>query len=88
MCKFIPKLNIPSEILSERQLREVNYNVLNKLHANMPYYHQYKNLRLLYSSNKHGIAMKTFYMKTEDVKNTIFVVKDDEQNVIFFYNFV
>ena len=27
MCKFIPKLNVVSEIFSERQLREVNFIV-------------------------------------------------------------
>lgn len=30
--------------------------------------------------------MKTFYMKTEDYKNTIVVVKDDDQNVFYVLN--
>jgi hypothetical protein len=76
-CKFIPKLSHPSEILSERQLRE--------LHAHLPYYHQYRNLKLVYSMTKDGCALKTFYMKSHDVKNSILIVKDDNQNVFGAY---
>lgn len=76
-CKFIPKLNIPSEILSERQLREV--------HAHLPYYHQYKSLKLLYSSSKHGVSIKTFYLQAEEIKNSILLIKDDNQNVFGAY---
>ena len=71
--KFIPKLDKTSEILSERQLRE--------LHSHLPYYHQNKNLRLLYTMSKDGSSMKTFYYKADEVKNSILLVKDDSQNV-------
>lgn len=71
--KFIPKLDTPSEILSERQLRE--------LHQSLPYYHQYKNLRLLYSPVKHGTMMKTFYQLTEGSSVSIVVIKDDNQHI-------
>lgn len=73
VIKFIPKTDTVSEILSERQLKE--------LHMNLPYYQQYKNLKLLYSPSKHGISMKTFYLNTEDYKTTIIVIKDDDQHI-------
>jgi hypothetical protein len=71
--KFIPKLDKTSEILSERQLKE--------LHTHLPYYHKYKNLRLIYTMSKDGCSMKTFYYKSEGIKNSILLVKDDNQNV-------
>jgi hypothetical protein len=71
--RFVPKLDKNSEILSERQLRE--------LHAHLPYYHQFKNLKLLYTMSKDGCSLKTFYYKSEDVKNSILLIKDDNQNV-------
>jgi hypothetical protein len=76
-CKFIPKLNTASEIFSERQLRE--------LHAHLPYYNQYKNLKLIYSTSKHGCNLKTFYMNGENAKNSILLIKDDNQNVFGAY---
>jgi hypothetical protein len=76
-CKFIPKLDTASEILSEKQLKE--------LHAHMHYYHQYKNLKLLYSSSKHGISLRSFYQLSEGAKNTILIIKDDNQNVFGAY---
>ncbi len=76
-CKFIPKLNTDSEILSERQLRE--------LHANLPYYNQYKNLKLLYSTARDGYYKKTFYTKAERAMNTILLIKDDSGNVFGAY---
>jgi len=73
--KFIPKItNFNSEILSERQLKEI--------HMNIPYYMQYKNLKLLYSATKHGISMKQFYMNTLGEKITILVIKDDNQHIL------
>lgn len=71
--KFIPKLSQTSEILSERQLKE--------LHINLPYYQQYKNLKLLYSTTVHGIKMKTFFDLCSNSSSSIIVMKDDEQNV-------
>jgi hypothetical protein len=76
-CKYIPKLDTPSEILNEKQLRE--------LHAHLPYYHQYKNLQLVYSTTKHGMGLKNFYVKSEDVKNTLLVVKDENDNIFGAY---
>lgn len=72
-CKFIPSLSQKSEILSERQLRE--------LHAHLPYYHQYKNFKLVYKPNRDGWNMRTFYDRIEGSKNSILVVKDDSGNV-------
>lgn len=51
--KFIPQLSEKSEILTEKQLRQ--------LHSHLPYYHQYKNLKLVYSTSKHGISLKTYF---------------------------
>jgi hypothetical protein len=76
-CKFIPKLNYQSEILSERQLKE--------LHAHLPYYHQYKNLKIVYSGSRDGVYLKTFYAKAENVKNSILIIKDDNQCVFGAY---
>lgn len=71
--KFVPKLNTKTEIFSERQLKE--------LHMNLPYYQQFKNLKLLYSPSVHGISMKTFYLNTEGYKCTIIAIKDDNQHI-------
>jgi hypothetical protein len=76
-CKFIPNLNTKSDILSERQLRE--------LHSHLPYYNQYKNLKLAYSLSIDGCYLKTFYTKLEGIKNSILIIKDDNQNVFGVY---
>lgn len=76
-CQFVPKLSAPSEIINEAQLRE--------LHAALPYYHQYGNLKLVYSISKDGCALKTFYTKCEEINNSILLVKDDSGNVFGAY---
>ena len=53
--QFIPETNVPSEIFNNIQLME--------LHSRLPYYHQYSNLRLIYSIAKDGCLLKTFYQK-------------------------
>ena len=77
-CQFIPQLSSPSEILNEPQLRE--------LHSALPYYHQYVNLKLIYSISRDGCALKTFYQKSEGINNSILVVKDDTGNVFGAYS--
>ncbi len=72
-CKFIPKLKTPSQILSERQLREI--------HANLPYYQQFKNFKLVFSPENHGNSMRTFYLYTKNLKSYILVIKDINQNI-------
>jgi len=72
-CKFIPKLKTPSKILSERQLREI--------HANLPYYQQFKNFTLVFSPEIHGMSIRTFYLNTKNVKSYILVIKDENQNI-------
>jgi len=72
-CKFIPKLKTPSRILSDRQLREI--------HANLPYYQQFKNFKLVFSPEVHGMSMRTFYFNTKDNKCCILVIRDENQNV-------
>jgi hypothetical protein len=76
-CKFIPKLNFTSEILSDKQLRD--------LHSNLPYYNQYKNLKMIFSTSKDGCNLKTFYTKGEGVSNSLLVIKDDNDNVFGVY---
>lgn len=76
-CKFVPKLDKESEILSKKQLRE--------LHSNIPYYQQYKDLKLLYSMSVDGTALKTFFEKSEGIQNSILVVKDDSENIFGAY---
>lgn len=71
--KFIPKLDSPSEILSERQLKEI--------HQSIPYYNRYKNMRLLYSATKHGTSMTTFYDRVKTDSVCILIIKDDSQHV-------
>ena len=74
---YLPKLNIPSDILSNDQLKE--------LHAHLPYFHQYTNLKRIFSLSIDGCALKTFYDKCEDINNSILVIKDDEGNVFGAY---
>jgi hypothetical protein len=76
-CKFIPKLKSPTKILSERQLREI--------HANIPYYQQFKNFFLVFSPDEHGNSMRTFYFKTKDIKSYILVIKDENGNIFGCY---
>lgn len=72
-CKFIPKLKTPTKILSERQLREI--------HANIPYYQQFKNFKLIFDPDEHGNSMRTFYLKTKNIKSYVLVIKDENNNI-------
>jgi len=67
-------LDNPSEILNSKQLRE--------MHSHLPYFFQYKNWKLCYSITKMGINMKTFFSKAEGFKQSILVMKDDDNNVM------
>lgn len=73
VIKFVPRLDQSSEILSERQIKE--------LHMHLPYYQQYKHFKLLYSTTKHGTSMKTFYNNVADHNTSIVVIKDDNQQI-------
>jgi hypothetical protein len=75
--KYIPKLNETSEILTERQLRE--------LHSHLPYYQQFKNLKLLYSTKRNGILLNTLYHRAEDAKNYILLIKTTDGDVFGTY---
>ena len=50
---FIPKLNIESNILNKKKLKEI--------HSNLPYYQQYKNFKLIYNMSKDGTQLKTLF---------------------------
>ena len=65
--KYIPKLSCESKILTEKKLIEI--------HSHLPYYHQYKDFKLLYSMNKDGTSLTTLINKGEEYENTILVLK-------------
>ena len=58
---------------------------LKELHSKLPYYHQYTNLKRVFSISVDGCALRSFYSKCENVNNSIIVVKDDEGNVFGAY---
>ena len=72
--QFIPETNVPSEIFNNIQLME--------LYSRLPYYHQYSNLRLIYSIAKDGCLLKTFYQKVQNEKNLIFAINFQMRNLI------
>lgn len=72
--KFIPKLSQPSKIISEKKLIE--------LHSHLPYYHQYKDFKLIYSMDRDGTDFMTIIDKGSKYENTIIIAKSD-QNEIF-----
>lgn len=75
--KYIPQLQNETSILSTKQIRE--------LHAFLPYFNQYKDLKLIYSSKVDGTALRTFYEKSYYINNSILVLKDDSQNIFGAY---
>ena len=70
---FLPKLDVPSDILSSYQLKE--------LYEFLPDSHQYSDLYRVFSLTVDGSSLKTFYNKCQDINNSILVVKDDEGNI-------
>ena len=75
--KFLPKLDVPSEIFNQQQLKE--------LHAILPPYHQYCSLSRVFSISVDGSNLKSFYNKCEGAYNSILAIKDDEGNVFGAY---
>ena len=75
--KYLPKLDEPSEILNNTQLKEI--------HAQLPYFHQYASFYRVFSISVDGSALKSFYKKCEGIKNSILVIKDDEGNIFGAY---
>ena len=75
--QYLPKLDVPSEIFTPIQLKE--------LHSKLPGYHQYTNLKRIFTISVDGCALRSFYTKCEKVNNSIIVVKDDEGNVFGAY---
>ena len=71
--KYLPKLDTPSEILSNNQLKE--------LHLFFPYFLQYSSLNKIFSISTDGTALKSLYKKCEGIKNSILVIKDKDQNI-------
>ena len=71
--QYLPKLDIPSDILSTNQLKE--------LHSRLPSYHQYSNLYRIFTISVDGSLLKTLYDKCEGQNNSVLVVKDDEGNI-------
>lgn len=75
--KYLPRLDSPSEILNNEQLKGI--------HSHLPFFHQYVSLNLLYSISIDGSALKSLYKKCEGIKNTILVIKDKEGNIFGAY---
>ena len=74
---FLPKLDIPSDILSAYQLKE--------LYEFLPDSHQYSDLYRIFSLTIDGSSLRTFYDKCQEVNNSILVVKDEEGNIFGAY---
>ena len=70
---FLPKLDVPSDILSTYQLKQ--------LYEFLPDSHQYSDLYRAFSLSIDGSSLKTFYYKCQDINNSILVIKDDENNI-------
>ena len=75
--QYLPKLDVPTEIFTNIQLKE--------LHSKLPYYHQYTNLKRIFSISVDGCALRSFYNKCEGINNSIIAIKDDEGNVFGAY---
>ena len=75
--KFIPKLSQPSKILSEKKIIEI--------HSHLPYYHQYKDFKLLYSMDKDGTNFMTLIDKCSNYENTFLLAKSDKNEVFGAY---
>ena len=75
--QYFPRLDTPSEILNNIQLKEI--------HSHLPYFHQYVSLYRIFSLSVDGSALKSFYKKCEGIKNSILLIKDDEGNVFGAY---
>ena len=71
--KFLPKLDIKSEILTNNQLKE--------LHLYFPYFLQYTSLNKIFSLSQDGSSLKTLYKNCEGIKNSLLILKDNEKNV-------
>ena len=71
--KFVPKLSVKSDILNDSQLMDI--------HQSIPYYQRYKNLKLIFSTAKHGTSMSTFYEMTKEANVSIVIIKDDSDCV-------
>ena len=74
---FLPKLDVPSDILSKYQLKQ--------LYEFLPDSHQYSDLYRVFSLTVDGSSLKTFYYKCENINNSILVIKDDENNIFGAY---
>ena len=75
--KFIPKLSSQSKILTEKKLIEI--------HSHIPYYHQYKDLKLLYSMDKDGTDFMTLINSGENYQNTILFAKSIKNEIFGAY---
>ena len=74
---FLPKLDVPSDIFSTYQLKE--------LYEFLPDSHQYSDLCRVFSISIDGCALKTFYNKCQEINNSILVIKDDDDNIFGAY---
>ena len=53
------------------------YQKKNEIHSHLPYYHQYKDFKLLYSMGKDGTNFMTLIDKGSNYENTFLLAKSD-----------
>ena len=75
--KFIPKLSKESKILTEKKIIEI--------HSHLPYYHQYKDFKLLYNMDRDGTSLSTMIEKGAEYENTILFVKTVNKEIFGAY---
>ena len=75
--KFIPKLSQESKIINQKKLIEI--------HSHLPYYHQYKDFKLLFSMDKDGTNLMTMIERGSNYENTILFAKSDKYEIFGAY---
>ena len=68
MIKYIPKKSEKSEILSDLQI--------SNLIENFPSYLKMADWNLVFSINRDGVSMGTFFQQSKDWRYTLMVIKD------------
>ena len=74
---FEPKV-IPDSVL-------LNNEKLNCLEKNIPYYHQFKDLKLFFRLTKDGAHLRNLVDKQEKAENILLLVKDSKSNLFGVY---
>jgi len=73
------QLNSPSSILQD-------HHQIKKLHKFLPTRYRIYNLELLFSTNKHGCSLATFYSKALGRSPTLLIIKDYQKFVFGYFS--